>query len=146
MQREFGQSMGIASHLYADFIAQLLRPHDLTYSQFTVLLYLARAGRPSRVSDIAQAVALTQSAATKIVQKFQTAGWVNALRDPSDARNRPVVLTAQGGARLGAVQASFGPAFGALLNGIDPAELAGGIAFMQMMIARLDEARKKLHP
>ncbi len=146
MQREFGQSLGIASHLYADFMASLLRPHDLTYAQFTVLLYLARAGRPARVSDIAQAVALTQSAATKIVQKFQALGWVQPLPDRSDARNRPVVLTNAGGAHLGAVQASFGPAFNALLAGIAPAELAAGTAFLQMMIVRLDEARKKLHP
>lgn len=142
--RDFGQSIGIVAHIYLDFVEQLLRPQGLTYPQFTVLLYLARRGEAARISDIARAVSLTQSAATKIVQKFVAAGWVAAGRDRSDARNRPISLTAQGCAQIAAVQATFGPAFAQLLDGFAPDDLVRVTSILQHLIQRLDAARKKL--
>lgn len=146
LHREFGQAMGIASHLYVDFIDQLLRPHGMTYPQFTVLLHLARTKQPARVSDIAKAVTLTQSAATKIIHKFQSLGLVDGHRDATDARSRPMTITLSGLEKIGAIQIGFGPAFGQLLAGLDVDDLSRATAFLQVLIHRLDDTRKNLHP
>jgi DNA-binding MarR family transcriptional regulator len=146
LHRDFGQAMGIAGHLYVDLIEQLLRPHGVTYAQFTVLLHLARAKTRSRVSDIARAVGLTQPAATKIIQKFQQLGLVEGVRDATDARNRPTAITPAGFQKITAFQASFGPVFDQLLAGLDDDELARATTFLQVLIHRLDDARKNLHP
>ncbi len=144
VNRDFGQSMGVAGHLYIDVTQQLLRPHDLTYPQFTVLLYLARRAEAARMSDIARAVTLTQSAATKVVQKFISAGLVTAGRDVSDARNRPILLTTKGEQKIGAVQAAFGPAFEQVFAGFSSDELKVATDILQRLIVGLDGARKNL--
>ena len=119
----FGQQLGIVSTLYSALIARLLEPHGLTYPQFTLLLHLARRGGPQRVSDMALAVELTQSAVTKTVQKFATLGLVEVMRDGHDGRNKPVQITPQGLAKLTEVQRAFGPAFAQLLDGWTPEAL-----------------------
>lgn len=111
------------STLCRGLIERLLAPYDVTWGQFTLLLHLARRGGPSRISEIAAAIELTQPAVTKVVQKFVGQKLVEIRRDDNDARNRPVRITAEGIARLTAKQRSFGPVFNELLQGWDEAEL-----------------------
>jgi DNA-binding MarR family transcriptional regulator len=138
----FGQQMGIAGQLYAGLIARLLEPHALTWAQFALLLHLARRGGPSRVSEMAAAVELTQSAVTKAVQKFAGLGLVEVGRDSRDARNWPVSITPKGLARLNEVQRAFGPAFAELLDGWSEAELERLIADLARLTARLEAMRR----
>lgn len=138
----FGQQLGIASTLYAGLIARLLEPHGLTSPQFALLVHLARRGKPSRISEMAAAVELTQPAVTKAVQKFVGLGWVEVGRDSRDARNRPVRITPAGQARLGEVQRGFGPAFARLLDGWSEAELERLTADLARLTARLEEMRR----
>lgn len=138
----FGQQLGITSQLYSALIARLLEPHDLTYPQFMLLVHLARQGQPRRISDMARAVDLTQSAVTKAVQKFMALGWVEIGQDVRDGRNKPVRITALGQARLVAVQQSFGPVFAELLQGWDSQALERLIHDLGMLSARLQSLRK----
>ncbi len=119
----FGQQLGVVSTLYRGLIERLLAPHDVTYAQFTLLLHLARRGDSSRISEIAAAVALTQPAVSKVVQKFAQLRWIEIGRDDTDARNRPVRITTEGMARLAAMQRSFSPVFGELLEGWQQTDL-----------------------
>lgn len=139
----FGQQLGIVSTLYRGLIEQLLAPHDLTWPQFTLLLHLARRGGPSRISEIAAAVELTQPAVTKVVRKFAGQGLVEILRDDLDARNRPVRITPEGRARQTAVQQSFGPMFDTLLSGWTKEELEQLIADLTRLTAQLSALRQR---
>ena len=138
----FGQQLGIVSQLYGGLIARLLEPHDLTYPQFMLLLHLARQGAPRRISDMARAVELTQSAVTKAMQKFLNLGWVEIGQDARDGRNKPVQITALGQAQLLAVQRSFGPAFSQLLEGWDPDRLERLIDDLALLSAQLQSMRR----
>lgn len=113
----FGQQLGVVTTLYRSVIERLLVPHDMTWPQFSLLLHLARRAAPGRISEIAVAVDLTQSAVTKIVQKFMAQGLLEVGRDSHDARNRLVQITAVGVDRLTTIQRSFAPVFGDLLEG-----------------------------
>ena len=138
----FGQQLGIVSQLYGGLIARLLEPHDLTYPQFMLLLHLARQGAPRRISDMARAVELTQSAVTKAMQKFLNLGWVAFGQDAHDGRNKPVRITAAGQSHLLAVQRSFGPAFAELLDGWDDARLERLIGDLTELSTRLQTMRR----
>lgn len=138
---QFGQQLGIVATKYSALVARLLEPHSLTLPQLAVLIHLVRRGEASRVSDIAKAVELTQSAVTKIVQKFDGHGLVTIARDQRDGRNKPVQITPQGAALLGAVQRSFGPAFAQLLDGWTPARVEAMIADLSALGAALDRMR-----
>lgn len=137
----FGQQLGKVSLRYSGLITRLLEPHELTYPQFTLLLHLAQASGPRRVSDMARAVELTQSAVTKAVQKFATLGLVEISRDGADGRNKPVQITPQGRAHLAAVQRSFGPAFARLLQGWEMQELERLTADLSRLLESLDMMR-----
>lgn len=138
----FGQQMGIASNLYRGLIERLLAPHDLTWPQFTLLLHLARRGGPGRISEIAATIELTQSAVTKVVQKFAGQGLVEILRDDHDARNRPVRITPAGLARQTAVQQSFGPMFDTLLSGWSTEDLERLIADLTRLSVQMDALKQ----
>lgn len=138
---QFGQALGIVTTKYTGLLVRLLDPHDLTLPQLAVLIHLARRSEASRISDTAQAVELTQSAVTKIVQKFESLGLVESTRDRRDGRNKPVQITAQGRAHLGAVQRSFGPAFAQMLDGWTPERLATLTQELETLSATLDRMR-----
>ncbi|NVO25500.1 MarR family winged helix-turn-helix transcriptional regulator [Donghicola mangrovi] len=115
LSAQFGQQLGVVSTLYRSLIESLLVPHDVTWAQFSLLLHLARRSGPSRISEIASAVNLTQPAVTKVVQKFSAQQMVFVRSDQNDGRNRLVEITEVGRTRLVAMQQSFGPAFHELL-------------------------------
>ena len=133
-----GQQLGVVSTLYRGLIERLLAPHDVTWAQFTLLLHLARREGASRISEIAAAIELTQPAVSKVVQKFAHLRWIDIGRDDTDARNRPVRITTEGLARLAAMQRSFGPVFGELLDGWQQAELERLIADLKRLAEKLN--------
>lgn len=120
----FGVQLGIISQLYLALMARLVEPHGLTYPQFALLVHLSRRSMATRISDMADAVELTQSAVTKAVQKFQTMGLVTVDKDPNDARGRLVAMTAKGRAHVAAVQQGFGPVFAGMLEGWSGEEIS----------------------
>lgn len=120
----FGVQLGITSQLYLAQMARLVEPHGLTYPQFALLVHLARRSTPNRISEMASAVELTQSAVTKAVQKFHGMGLVTVETDPQDARGRLVAMTDKGRAHVGAVQRGFGPAFAGMLQGWSAEEIS----------------------
>lgn len=138
----FGQQLGVVSTLYRGLIERLLAPHDVTWAQFTLLLHLARRGGPSRISEIAVAIELTQPAVTKVVQKFVNQKLVQIQRDDTDARNKPVRITAEGMAHVTAIQRSFGPVFDELLEGWHEADLERLIADLMGLAEKLSALNK----
>jgi MarR family transcriptional regulator, transcriptional regulator for hemolysin len=138
----FGQQLGVVSTLYRGLIERFLSPHDLTWAQFSLLLHLARRAGPGGISEMAVAVELTQSAVTKVVQKFVAQGLVEILRDDHDARNRLVRITPVGIVRLQAVQQSFGPVFDDLLAGWRIDELERLIADLTRLTTKLNALKR----
>lgn len=139
----FGVQLGITSQLYIGLMTRLVEPHDMTYPQFVLLLHLSRRSGPTRMSDMVQAVELTQSAVTKAVQKFAALGLAEVHKGRDDLRNRLVAITPQGRTRVGEVQRKFGPAFASMLEGWS----AGDIARLTGDLARLSRwLQESAHP
>lgn len=72
----------------------------LSVPQGTVLASLAECG-PTRVSDLAAAVQVTQPSMTALVNRMQAQGWVSRGADPDDQRAVRVELTPRGRAVVG---------------------------------------------
>ncbi len=107
---------GIASQLFQSFLETRLAPHGLTPAQLNVLSHIARARAPQRVTDIATAVQIGQPAATKILTKFEQAGWVVFIASSVDRRSKLAQITKAGGEHLINVQRSTMPDLGAFLT------------------------------
>ena len=87
--------------------AQLMADHDLTISDFEVLLRLVRASdlRMRRV-DLAREVVLTASGITRLLDGLERSGLVERSSCPVDRRVVYAVLTETGLAKLRAASAS----------------------------------------
>lgn len=81
--------------------ADLLANHDLSLASYDVLVQLAEApeGR-LRMSELAEAVLLSRSGLTRLVDRLERDGLVLRASCPSDARGTFAVLTDAGRRRL----------------------------------------------
>src|SRR3954453_3615660 len=81
--------------------ARLMGAHGLTLSDYDVLVQLARAPeRKLRNIELANAVVLTRSGVTRLVDGLERDGLVARASCPSDKRGTLVKLTDEGLARL----------------------------------------------
>ncbi len=81
--------------------ARLLADHDLTLSDFEVLLRLARApDRRMRRVDLAEEVLLTASGITRLLDGLERQGYVERAACASDRRVVYAVITREGLAKL----------------------------------------------
>ena len=88
-------------HAHHDVIGRLDRElrdqHRLTFSEYDVLLRLARAPeRALRMSDLAERVLLSASGLTRLVDRLAARGLVRRRSDPQDARVALANLTDRG--------------------------------------------------
>jgi DNA-binding MarR family transcriptional regulator len=88
-------------HAHHDVVGTLDRElqedHDLSFSEYDVLLRLARApDRALRMSDLAERVLLSPSGLTRLVDRLVSTGLVRRGTDPSDGRVALAFLTDKG--------------------------------------------------
>jgi DNA-binding MarR family transcriptional regulator len=81
--------------------AELQRAHDISLAEFEVLMHLSEAPeRRMRMADLAEAVLLTRSGVSRLVDRLESRGLVERARCPSDARGLNASLTEAGSALL----------------------------------------------
>ena len=74
-----------------------VRQHSgLTVARYDVLMHLDMAGGRLRLSDLAQAVVLSPSGLSKLLDRMQESGLVERQPDPDDARSTFAAVTAHG--------------------------------------------------
>lgn len=83
--------------LVLELDAELERAHGLTIGEYEVLLQLSHApGARLRMSELAEAVLLTKSGLTRLVDRLEGRGLVERAKCPSDLRGFHAVLTDEG--------------------------------------------------
>jgi DNA-binding MarR family transcriptional regulator len=92
-------------HAHHDVVGTLDREleeeHDLSFSEYDVLLRLARApGRALRMTELAERVLLSPSGLTRLVDRLTTKGLIRRRPDPEDGRVTLAHLTPRGLAEL----------------------------------------------
>ena len=88
-------------HAHHDVVGTLDRElqeeHDLSFSEYDVLLRLARApSRALRMSDLAERVLMSPSGLTRLVDRLEGMGLVKRGEDPDDGRVALASLTDKG--------------------------------------------------
>jgi DNA-binding MarR family transcriptional regulator len=122
----FARLLRAYSALTRELSAQLVAEHQLTISEYEVLLRLARAPeRSMRRVDLAAEVLLSPSGITRLLDRLEAAGLVEKASCASDARVTYAVLSEAGLARLREVSPSHVAAVERLVGErLDEAELA----------------------
>jgi DNA-binding MarR family transcriptional regulator len=85
------------NHLLRQLEHQLLAHGKIAIGSYDVLVQLAEApNNKLRMSELAEAVLLSRSGLTRLVDRLQNDGLVERQPDPDDARGMYTVLTAKG--------------------------------------------------
>lgn len=91
----------VHERLMHELDAELQRAHDISLGEFDVLLQLSEAPeRRMRMADLAEAVLLTRSGVSRLVDRLESRSLVERSRCPSDARGLNASLTDAGEALL----------------------------------------------
>ena len=86
----------LKDHLEVD----VRRHSGLTVARFDVLMHLDMAGGRLRLGDLAEAVVLSPSGLSKLLDRMQDSGLVDRQPDPDDARSTFAAITARGRAAV----------------------------------------------
>jgi DNA-binding MarR family transcriptional regulator len=79
---------------------ELKRGIDLDLLFYDVMLHISEGSDGRRMSDLAQAVVLSKSGFTSVVDRMERAGLIERRPDPEDRRATRVVLTPAGARRF----------------------------------------------
>lgn len=99
---------------------EALEGFGINVAQFSLLRHVRRLDQPS-ISSLAEAMGLDRSTLGRNVKVLEAEGLL-ALAEGSDLRNRLVVLTEQGKARLQAAEPGWEAAQRALVNNLGEAQ------------------------
>jgi DNA-binding MarR family transcriptional regulator len=81
--------------------AELLEAHDLNLAEYSALMNLSESpGRSMRMTELANAVALSVSGLTRVIERLTRQGLTERVRCPTDARGHLAHLTDAGFSRL----------------------------------------------
>jgi DNA-binding MarR family transcriptional regulator len=132
-----GRLIGAHAELTRELTARLVEQHDLTLSEYEVLLLLARApDRRMRRVDVAQEVRLSPSGVTRMLDRLEATDLVEKGSCASDARVTYAVLSDAGLAKLKECTPSHFAAVERLLGErLDEDEVAS----LAELLARLSE-------
>jgi DNA-binding MarR family transcriptional regulator len=92
----------------------------LSLPEIIVLRILVR--RSLNVAEVAEYIALSQSAASRTVDRLVAAGLISRQEDPRDRRNKRLALTPAGVARIEEIEQAYGGEFGSLVAELSRAE------------------------
>lgn len=107
--------------------------YGITVNDSLVLSILATAGKAVKPADLARQLKVTAATLTNMLDRLETAGFVDRTRNPNDRRNLLVQLTTAGRATLRGSQ-------GVLLQAISGAVAADKQAMLARCLTDLAEA------
>ena len=116
---------------------ELLYGPDLEIGQVDALDLLVQLG-PSRMRDLADALRVDASTATRMVARLADDGLVERVADPDDARGVRVRLSERGESVYSASAERRRQLFERVLAGFEPAELAQLADLLERLVAGVD--------
>jgi len=93
----FGEIVRYQTELWYAVDARTRASHDLPLERFEVMRVVHESGGSARVNDIAQSLAITGGAASKLVDRLERVGLAERRPHPTDRRSALVSLTREGG-------------------------------------------------
>ena len=113
-----------AADEYENRLVRLLRPYDLTPSQYNVLRILRGEGQPLPCLEIASRLIQVVPAITGLIRRLEAAGLVTRARCDRDRRVVYIDLTDAARTKLAELDGPISDVHGELIGHLDDGELA----------------------
>jgi DNA-binding MarR family transcriptional regulator len=145
-ERELGEPLAMAAatsimraqQIVSTTVERALRPHDLTFARYEVLMLLSFASSGALpITKVGERLMVHPTGITKLVDKLEQQGLVQRIANPDDRRGILAEITDEGRARaLEATKAVTEVRFGADL---DDADLEHVVALVRRWRAAADD-------
>ena len=124
------------------FVNERLRPHDLTYSQWQVLAFVARQESGTATQRELQCWLKVESATlTGVIDGLVRRGWMTREESADDRRVRRLELTAAGRSAYQAVSPRLSDEVQSrVLEGLSPGQVAVACEVLQRVIENLERS------
>ena len=121
-------------------VNDLLRPHDLTFSQWQVLSFVARKPAGAATQRELQCWLKVEAATlTGVVDGLVRRGWLTRSENADDRRVKQLALTPEGHAAYEAVSPWLSEAVqGRVLEGLSPGQVAVAREVLQRVVENLE--------
>jgi DNA-binding MarR family transcriptional regulator len=119
----------------------LLRPHDLTYSQWQVLSFVARhTGGAATQKELQCWLKVEAATLTGVIDGLVRRGWLTRAESADDRRVKQLALTPEGQAAYEAVSPWLSRAVQArVLEGLSPGQVAVAREVLQRVVENLEQ-------
>jgi MarR family transcriptional regulator, transcriptional regulator for hemolysin len=124
------------------FVNEQLRPHELTYSQWQVLSFVARRdGGTATQRELQSWLKVESATLTGVIDGLERRGWLTREESSDDRRVKRLVLTTAGLAVYEAVSPWLSQAVQArVLAGLSPGQVTLAREVLQRVIENLEQA------
>jgi DNA-binding MarR family transcriptional regulator len=112
------------------------RVHELTPSQWLAVSVIARTEAAS-VKDIREALGVSSSAVTQLVQELEKGGYVEKHLDPSDRRSQRITLSSAARRAADSMKRSMLAHADKLFSALDDAEFAVYVALHKKVVTNI---------
>ncbi|GAA4190228.1 multiple antibiotic resistance transcriptional regulator MarR [Gryllotalpicola kribbensis] len=126
--------------LYNAVDARMKAEHGVTVGTIEILSLIAQAEH-ARVDDIVRALDLRVGTASKIIDRYAAAGWVERIPNPDDRRSSWIVLMDAGAKVLAEGTPTFEASVTDLVSGLSSGELRTLRALLVKLAASVDARR-----
>jgi len=114
---------------------QRVRALGFSMTQVFALRYIHRRGM-CNISDLAKALGVTNAAASQMLSKLVSQGYVLREENPADRRNKRLSLTPAGEQVLQSITPSWQAAFDDLMSRSTPEEMAQIVAAFELLLSK----------
>lgn len=134
--------LGRLSLLMGERQKEVLRPFDLTPSEYSILGSLRRAGgaRQLKPGDLYNVVGCSPGGLTKMIDRLERRGLVRRATDAADGRCAPIRLTPKGSALESAALEAYLESADALMADFDAAERERIDLALEALLDRFESA------
>ncbi len=115
---------------------QRVRELGLSMTQVFALRYIHRRGT-CNISDLAKTLGVTNAAASQMLSKLVSQGYVLREENPADRRNKRLSLTPKGEEVLQRITPSWQTTFEQLMARSTPEEMAQILAAFELLLSKL---------
>lgn len=131
LDEQVGYILRLASQRHAA-IFQSLMDHDLTATQFAMLIRLGEVGQGSQ-NQLGRLIAMDVATAKGVVDRLSAKGLITLAPDATDARRRVIRLSAEGRRILDALKACGTAITEETLAPLDPSERRTFLALLRKL-------------
>src|SRR5260221_5217604 len=118
---------------------RLFRPHGLTSAQYNVLNILADEAGGISQRELGDRLVVDRSNVTGLLDRMETAGWVQRADHPEDRRVYRVLLTPAGRALWRKIHPRYLEVVDQVTKGLSPAKMTDGVKMLRRLEAGATE-------